>query len=87
MILKFFTQKNCPNCPGAKKVFQALKKKKIKGVVFEVYDTETVEGMAEAAFYTVMGAPSILICDSEGKELKAWRGEAPTEKELLSNLK
>lgn len=87
MILKLFTQKNCPKCPGAKKVFQALKKKKIKGLVFEAYDTEAVEGMAEAAFYTVMSTPALLICDEKGREITGWRGEVPKEGRVKAEVK
>lgn len=79
MVIKLFTKKDCPRCPAAKEV--------VKGLRVENFDVETVEGMAEAAFYTVMSTPAILVCDGAGKEVVGWRGEAPPLQTLLGYLK
>jgi thioredoxin-related protein len=86
MVLKVFTQPACPNCPAAKKLVKELKIKNLK-LKIEVYDTSSVDGMAEGAFYRVMSTPTLLLCDDEGKMLEEWRGKTPKEKEILSKLK
>lgn len=92
MILKLFTKKDCPRCPAAKEVVAKLKAELAKAktptdVNFENFDVESVEGMAESAFYTVMSTPTILLCNDTGKEITGWRGESPTLETLKSNLK
>lgn len=86
MIVKLFTKKDCPRCPAAKELIGKVEEKK-KEIKMEKYDVETVEGMAEAAFYTVMATPTILVCDENGVEVKGWRGETPdlTEFEKETN--
>ncbi len=94
MILKLFTKKNCPKCPAAKKVVKSLltmlhrdggtggKKPKL-----EKFDIDTVDGMAEAAFYMVMSTPTILLCNDGGKEIASWRGEVPSLRDLKAKIK
>ncbi|MFH1561304.1 MAG: thioredoxin family protein [Patescibacteria group bacterium] len=86
MILKLFTKKDCPKCPNAKKLCANLKSQ-ISNLKLEYYDIDTVDGMAEAAFYSVMSTPSIILFDKAGKELGSWRGEVPTEKAILNLIK
>ncbi|MBU1129720.1 thioredoxin family protein [Patescibacteria group bacterium] len=87
MIIKLFTKKNCPKCPSAKNLVEELKKDGLEDALFEFFDAESVDGMAEAAFYTVMSTPSILICNDDGKEVKGWRGEVPDLKEFEELIK
>jgi len=82
MMVKLFTKKDCPRCPAAKEVVAKVEKK----VKVEEYDVNTIEGMAEAAFYTVMATPTILVCDENGKEVAGFRGEAPRLEELKSKI-
>jgi thiol-disulfide isomerase/thioredoxin len=78
MIIKLFTKIDCPRCPAAKEVVAKVEKK----VKVEKYDVDTIEGMAEAAFYTVMATPTVLVCDDLGKEVAGFRGEVPKLGEL-----
>lgn len=93
MILKLFTQPSCGKCPAAKNLIKNLKlnlptgQAGIKNLRVEEYDTSTVEGLAEASFYTVMATPTILLCDDNGKIIKDFRGKAPALKEILSFTK
>ncbi|MBL7078089.1 thioredoxin family protein [Candidatus Shapirobacteria bacterium] len=95
MTLKLFTKKNCPKCPAAKALICELKAQKLKlnppaggeKLKVENYNVEDIDGMAEAAFYQVMATPTILICDDRGKELRGWRGEVPSRKEILAKVK
>jgi hypothetical protein len=87
MIIKLFTKKDCPRCPAAKKVIEELQANGLQTTAkIEKYDVGTVDGMAEAAFYTVMATPSILVCDDGGKEIVGWRGEAPSLSAIRNSL-
>lgn len=89
MILKVFTQPNCPKCPSTKALIHRLKvdlptdKVKLK---VEEYNVSTVDGLAEASFYTVMTTPTILLCNDKSKILKEWRGETPSLKAIFKEL-
>jgi len=85
MILKLFTQPNCPRCPVAKTLVKESRVKH-KELEIEEFDVSTVDGLAEASFYTVMATPTILLCDDKGKVIKDWRGSAPGLKEISSFL-
>lgn len=86
MIVKLFTKKNCPRCPSAKGLIRQLSITNYE-LKIEKFDVDTVDGMAEAAFYTVMATPTILVCDEKGNEVAGWRGEAPDLEEIKKVLK
>ncbi len=77
--VKIFTKRACPKCPAAKEVGNRLKR---EGVRVIDYDLESVEGLAEAAFYEVMATPTIIVEDEEDNEVVAWRGTVPTPQEI-----
>ena len=77
--VKIFTKKQCPKCPAAQEIGNHLKK---EGVMVIDYDLETVDGLAEAAFYGVMSTPTIIVEDEEDNEVMAWRGTVPTPQEI-----
>ena len=85
MILKVFTKPNCPKCPAAKLLVHQLTANRGQLTV-EEYDISTVEGLAEASFYSVMSTPSIILCDGGGKETRGWRGEVPVVGEILEKM-
>jgi hypothetical protein len=99
MRLKIFIQPNCPKCPAAKKLGKKIERLSTLGVTeglsgsglgklkVEFYDTSTVDGLAEGAFYQVMSAPTVLLTDDGGKVVGEWRGIVPKEKEIFSKLK
>jgi len=86
MLIKFFTKCDCPRCPAAKKLISDLRIAN-RDLRIEEFDVNTVDGLAEAAFYSVMSTPSIIICDDDGKEAAGWRGETPTVKNLELKIK
>lgn len=89
MIVKVFTQPNCPKCPAAKDLVASLKKNLLvkKGKLkIEEYDVSDIDGLAEASFYSVLSTPSFIVCDDQGKEISGWRGEIPGENEITSLL-
>ncbi len=78
MFLKLFVKKDCPKCPAAKEAVKGLQDK------VQVFDIDQVEGLAEAAFYSVQCTPSILMVDDDGRELQGWRCEVPNPRDLTS---
>ncbi len=81
MKVKYFYRKDCPKCPAAKEVLAQFDKD-----IQEHHDLDTVDGLAEGAYYQVTSTPSILITDEEGNEICSWRGEVPSSEELESIL-
>ncbi len=75
MLIKLFVKDNCPRCPAAKHACEGLE-------AVEVYDVGDVDGLAEAAYHGVLSTPTILVVNSNGDEVAAWRGEAPDRREL-----
>ncbi len=74
-ILKAFWQDDCPRCPQMKDVVQQLE---LDGYEVECFDLNTVNGLAEGAYYSVMSTPTLLLVDGEDNELAEWRGIIPT---------
>jgi hypothetical protein len=74
MRIKLFVKQDCPRCPEAKHACEGLE--------VEVYDLSDVDGLAEAAFHSVLATPTVLVVDSAGSEIAAWRGQAPQRSAL-----
>ena len=81
--IKIFTKAKCPKCPGVKEIGKELKK---EGVPVFNYDLDTIDGLAEASFYSILSTPSIIIEDEEEREVASWRGVAPTLQEVKQRL-
>ena len=77
--IKIFTKNECPKCPAAKEIGTILQQ---KGLPVAYYDLETPDGLAEAAFYSVLSTPTIIIEDEHEKILAGWRGSVPTLQEI-----
>lgn len=70
MEVKVFIKEDCPRCPAAKRAVTGLAN-------VSIYDVDSIDGLAEAAFHGVLSTPSVLVFDSAGHEVAGWRGEAP----------
>jgi len=81
--LKIFTKAKCPKCPIVKEMGVELKK---EGVPVFNFDLDTIEGLAEASFYSILSTPSIIIEDEEEREVISWRGVVPTLQEVKQHL-
>ncbi len=81
--VKIFTKARCPKCPGVKEIAIELKK---EGVLVYHYDLDTIDGLAEASFYSILSTPSLIIEDEEEREVVGWRGVAPTLQEVKQYL-
>jgi hypothetical protein len=81
--LKIFTKAKCPRCPAVKEIGVELRK---EGVPVYHYDLDTIEGLAEASFYSILSTPSLIIEDEEEREVMSWRGVVPTLQEVKEHL-
>lgn len=81
--VKIFTKAQCPKCPEAKAIALALKN---EGVRVLQFDLDTVEGLAEASFHSVLSTPSLIVEDEEEREMAAWRGKVPSLQEVRACL-
>jgi glutaredoxin len=81
--IKIFTKAKCPKCPAAKEMGKELKK---QGVPVLNFDLDTIDGLAEASFYSILSTPSIIIEDEEEREVISWRGVVPTLQEVKQYL-
>jgi hypothetical protein len=61
-----FTSHTCPKCPSVRE--------KLKDVPHEEYFMDTVEGMAEAAYYDVLTVPTVIVL---GREEARFTGDLP----------
>jgi glutaredoxin len=81
--IKIFTKAKCPKCPAAKEMGKELRK---QGVPVLNFDLDTIDGLAEASFYSILSTPSIIIEDEEEREVISWRGVVPTLQEVKQHL-
>ncbi len=77
--IKVFTKSKCPKCPAIKEIAQELKR---EGFPVFHYDLDTMDGLAEASFRSILSTPSLVIEDEEEKEIASWRGIVPTLQEI-----
>jgi len=81
MIVKIFWQEGCPHCPTAKNLGRDLES---SGVKVEYYDIKSIDGLAEATFFSIMSTPSVVVT-TDNNESKIWKGKIP-EMEELNNV-
>ncbi len=84
MKIHLFTQQNCPKCPPAKAMVSEITSE--REVEVSEFDVETIDGMAEAAYYGIMSTPSVVLVDSTGNEIISWRGVEPDKSKILRIL-
>jgi hypothetical protein len=82
-LIKIFTKAHCPKCPAVREIGTELKR---EGVSVFNYDLDTIDGLAEASFYSVLSTPSLIIEDEEEREVIGWRGVVPTLQEVKEYL-
>ncbi len=85
--IKIFTKNDCPNCPPAKKLGEEIIRENLLEVEF--YNVDQSEGLAESQFYSVMGTPTIILCDTDENETetRSWRGETPDIEVIKEEIK
>lgn len=73
MKLKIFWKKNCPQCPGAKRIGKMFCDK----IDVQYFDIEEIEGLTEACMWNIMSTPSFVLVDNANNEKTSWRGVVP----------
>jgi len=81
--IKIFTKAKCPKCHAVKEIGTKLKK---EGVPVLDYDLDTIDGLAEASFYSILSTPSLVVEDEEEREVMSWRGVVPTLQQVKDHL-
>jgi hypothetical protein len=77
--VKLFVKDDCPACAAA-----SIACRDIANV--SIYDLGDVDGLMAASAHRVRAVPSVLVVDSAGREVAAWRGEAPAAADLRAVL-
>lgn len=87
MEINIFGKADCVKCETAKKRLKSLlsRKKLTKEIPLNYFDMESVDGMAEGAFYDVLEVPTIIINDKNEK-LGRWDGNVPPTSEITKLL-
>jgi hypothetical protein len=76
--IKIFGKKNCAKCETTKNKFNHfIEKHKLHDIaMFEFFDMDTADGLAEGAFNDVLKIPTTLI-ENKQAVLARWDGEVP----------
>ena len=82
-IVKIFWKSDCPKCSSAKKVGGILKE---EGVEVIGYNLDTIDGLAEGAYYSVMSTPTLIVEDSDENFIADFRGIVPTPEEIQRQI-
>ena len=77
MLLKVFVKEDCPNCPAAKEVANQFPFSRL-------YDMDEAEGLAEAAYHSVLCTPSMLLVDENEMVIQSWRCHVPRPTEIAN---
>lgn len=72
-----FVTEKCPNCPAAKQIAEQFS-------FSRVFDLGDSDGLAEAAFHSVLCTPSMVLVDSEDNVIKSWRCHVPRLSEIAN---
>ena len=79
MEVRLFVRHDCPTCAQAAHACEGLTN-------LSIHDLGDIDGIAAASPYAVSSAPSIVVVDSSGREIAAWRGLAPDPADLRAVL-
>ncbi len=77
--LKVFVKQDCQKCPAAKELASQFPET-------EIFDVEQPDGLAEAAYYSVLCTPSIVVVDESGSEVYAWRCTVPSPVDVSEHI-
>jgi len=77
MMLKVFVKEDCPNCPAAKEVANQFPFSRL-------FDLDDADGLAEAAFHSVLCTPSMVLVDDQEMVIQSWRCHVPRPTEIAN---
>ncbi|MEO0216397.1 MAG: hypothetical protein ABIL14_05230 [candidate division WOR-3 bacterium] len=81
-----FGRETCPVCKDAYNKLCYFKEKEQFKAEIKYFNMDTVDGLAEGAFYEVSDIPTILVLDND-QEIVRWVRNPPISKEFLPYLK
>ena len=82
--IKVFGKPGCEYCKTTMKKFETFLDRwniEESKVALSFFDMETVDGLAEGAFYSVTKIPATVI-EKQGEQLGFWHGQVPISKEF-----
>lgn len=87
MKVRFFSKKECPACKAAKEMLNRfIKERELQDMlVVEYHDLDTVDGLAEGAYWDVVAVPTLIV-ERDRRIVARWDGQVPREKELEQAL-
>ncbi|MGR3221020.1 MAG: thioredoxin family protein [Candidatus Anammoxibacter sp.] len=87
MEIDIFGKEDCGKCETAKKKIEAFLSERdlTDKVQLRYLDVESIDGMAEGAFYDVLKIPTIIIKNKD-KNVARWDGSVPEAEEVESFL-
>lgn len=80
MKLKVFTREGCQEAKYAREIVGCYPEAKL-------YNLDNIEGLAEAAYHSVLCIPSAILTDDSDTVIQSWRGTLPRPTELDENLR
>ena len=86
--IKVFGKPGCEFCKTTMKKFETFLARwgiRSDQVTLTFFDMETVDGMAEGAFYSVTKIPSTVI-EKAGDQLGFWHGKVPLSEEFKDHF-
>ena len=76
--IRLFGKNGCAKCKTTRnKLAHFLSEWKLEGVEMQFHDLETVDGLAEGAFYDVGSAIPVVLVEKDGRQAGRWDGEVP----------
>jgi thiol-disulfide isomerase/thioredoxin len=84
MKLLIFGKETCPTCQSIKEKMQYFSEK-YTAVPIEYFDVETVDGMTESAYRSIVNIPTVILL-KDTTEVKRWVQSAPIFSELKDLL-
>lgn len=83
MRIKIFGKKDCAKCETTKNKFSHFLDKNgyQDRANLRFHDMDTVDGMAEGAYYDVLKVPTVVI-EKENRVMARWEGEVPRTEEF-----
>ena len=87
MEIKVFGKENCAKCTTTKNKLNHFLKKwdYADSATISFFDVDTMDGMAEGAFYDVGNIPTTII-EHDGSEIAKWDGEVPNSDEVKTHF-
>lgn len=86
MKIKIFGKKECAKCQATKnKIAHFIEKWNYNNITLDFLDMDTVEGMAEGAYYDILKVPTTVF-ERDDLTIARWEGEIPDSEDVKRHL-